>query len=214
MAITTYSELQTAIQSWMARSDLSGSVADFIALAEARLNRELNFTAETDATLTGTANSRTISISSLSIVSPIALFLQDEDDDEVLLTNKPDGTFPYEDDTGEPSIWAIDGTNIDFNCLLDQAYTFRFRYQGRFALSVSSPTNWLLTNHPDIYLAASIVWGGAFTEDDAKIGLYKSILDEGIPSVRKAFQRNKRATLTVDPALTSRGRVYTGDIDW
>ena len=30
MAITTYSELQTAIQSWMARSDLSGSVTDFI----------------------------------------------------------------------------------------------------------------------------------------------------------------------------------------
>ncbi len=41
MAINSYSTLQTAIQDWMDRSDVSGDVADFISLAEARFNREL-----------------------------------------------------------------------------------------------------------------------------------------------------------------------------
>ena len=41
MAITTYSELQTAIDNWLARTDLAGRSPEFIALAEARMNREL-----------------------------------------------------------------------------------------------------------------------------------------------------------------------------
>ena len=59
MAITTYTELKSAIADYMARSDLTGNVEDFIALAEARLNRLLKMV-ETDATLTGTAASRRI----------------------------------------------------------------------------------------------------------------------------------------------------------
>lgn len=206
MAITTYAQLQTAVGDWMARSDLSGSAADFITLAESRLNRELN-PVETDTTLTGTVNSRRIDISSLSIVSPIALFLVDGD--EAQLTQKSDGTFPYDDTSGEPSLWALDGTYIDFDRPLDEAYTFRFRYRGRFALSDSTTTNWLLTNHPDVYLAAAIVWGGVFTEDATKIALYKSLLDEAIPSVRNIIARNKRGVLTVDPAIQFARPHYT-----
>jgi len=206
MAITNFAELKTAIADWMARSDVSGSAADFIALAEGRLNRELN-PVETDATLTGTIDSRRIDISSLSLVAPIALFLVDGD--EIELTQRSDGSFPYDDTSGEPSLWALDGTNIDFDRPLDEAYSFRFRYWGRFALSDSATTNWLLTNHPDIYLAASIVWGGAYIEDMTKIAFYKGILDEAIPSVRNVLARKKRGVLTVDPALQASRRVYT-----
>lgn len=206
MAITNFAELKTAIADWMARSDVSGSAADFIALAESRLNRELN-PVETDTTLTGTLNSRRIDISSLSLVAPIALFLVDGD--EMELTQRSDGTFPYDDTSGEPSLWALDGTNIDFDRPLDEAYSFRFRYWGRFALSDSATTNWLLTNHPDIYLAASIVWGGAYIEDMTKIAFYKGILDEAIPSVRSVIARKKRGVLTVDPALRAVRPYYT-----
>lgn len=206
MAISTFAELKTAIADWMARSDVSGSAADFITLAEGRLNRELN-PVETDTTLTGTLNSRRIDISSLSLVAPIALFLVDGD--EIELTQRSDGTFPYDDTSGQPSLWALDGTNIDFDRPLDEAYSFRFRYWGRFALSDAAPTNWLLTNHPDIYLAATIVWGGAYIEDMNKIAFYKGILDEGIPSVRSVIARKKRGMLTVDPALHAMRPYYS-----
>ena len=41
MAITTYSELKTAVANSLARTDLTTQIPDFISLAEARLSREL-----------------------------------------------------------------------------------------------------------------------------------------------------------------------------
>lgn len=205
MAISTYAELQTAVSDWMARSDLSGNAADFITLAEARLNREIP-AVQTDVTLTGTLGSRRIDVSANSVTSAIALFLVDTDGDETELTRKMDGTFPYLDTSGEPQFWAMDGSAaIDFDCPLDTAYTFRFRIKQRYALSVSATTNWLLTNHPDIYLAATLVWGGAFTKDFPYASAFVSSLESGIPSVNNIIMEQNRGLLTVDPALRSVG---------
>ena len=41
MAITTYSELQSAIARWLARDDISGNIPDFITLFETAANRRL-----------------------------------------------------------------------------------------------------------------------------------------------------------------------------
>ena len=199
MAITTYTELKSAITDYMARSDLTGNVEDFIALAEARLNRLLKMV-ETDTTLTGTAASRRIDISSLSLIQPIALFAV-SNGDEVEISRKPDGSFAYDDTAGLPSFYGLDGTNIDFDRPLDQAYTFRFRYQGRFALSDAAPTNKLLTENPDVYLSASIVWGSIYIKDASQAAGFKSILDEFVTETKNILSQAKRGTLAVDPAL-------------
>ena len=41
MSIGNYAELQTAIANFMARSDLTSQIPDFITMAEARMSREL-----------------------------------------------------------------------------------------------------------------------------------------------------------------------------
>ena len=41
MSISTYSELKTAVANFLARTDLTDQIPDFIQLAEARLSREL-----------------------------------------------------------------------------------------------------------------------------------------------------------------------------
>ena len=203
MAISTYSELKTAVTDWMARSDLSGNAADFITLAEARLNREIP-AVETDVTLTGTADSRRIDVSANSVVSGIALFLVETNGDEVPLLQRSDGSFPYESTSNQPRVWAMDGTDaIDFNCPLDQAYTFRFRIRQRYALSDSSPTNWLLTNHPDVYLAAVLLWGGVFTMDMTYASTFAQALERGIPQVKRIIAEQSRGELTVDSALVA-----------
>lgn len=212
MALANYTDLKNAVANWMARSDLSGEAADFIKLAEAHLNRELP-AVETDATLTGTASSRRIDISAQSMERPIALFLVDPSTgDELPLTQKTDGTFPYSATATRPSLWAIDGTNIDFDCLLDQAYSFRFRFRQKFALSDSATTNWLLTNHPDVYLAGVLIWGGVFTQNSQFSATFSAILETGIPSVKSAIAQSKRGVATVDPALSAIGwrPIYDG----
>lgn len=207
MAITNYAELKAALPNWMTRGDVAGQAEECIALAEASLNRELG-PVELDVTLTGVLDSRSIDISTQNCVEPIALFLAETSRNEVTLTQMADGTFPYRSASGYPRFWAIDGTNIDFDCPLSQAYPFRFRFRQRFALSDAAPTNWLLTYHPDLYLAGTVVWGSVFIQDAPSISTWVSILNTALPSVRNIIAQNKRGTLTVDPALMRRRRFY------
>lgn len=208
MALDTYSNLSAAISDWMARSDLVGNAADWITLGEARLNRHLG-AVEVDQTLTGTTDSRSIDISAYSIAWPIALFLIDPaSSDEVEVLPKPLGGFEYLDTSAQPRFYGLDNQQqaIKFDSPCDQAYTFRFRYAQRFALSDAAPTNWLLTNHPDLYLAAAITWGCVFTGMDARAGVYKAAWDMGITEVKNLISRGKHGTLTVDPALVAMPR--------
>lgn len=208
MALGTFDDLKAAVTRWSARSDVAGDAEDFIMLGEAGLNRELQ-AVETEATLTGIIGSRSIDISAHSVVRPRSLFLTYPDiGDEVQLTPKADGTFPYIDDNGEPELWSVDGDNIKFDRPLDQEYSFRFEFSQRFALSDAAPTNWLLTNHPDVYLAAVLIWGGLFTRNDTVGSRWAAVLNTGVPSVRGAIAQKKRALLTVDPALSRMNRRY------
>jgi hypothetical protein len=211
--LSTYAGLQAAVIEIMERTGDTAFAANLpsaVALAEAKLNRQIP-AVETDTTLNGTANNRRISISALSIESPVALFLAETNLDEVELQQQADGTFPYRSTSGKPRIWAIDGTNIDFDCPLDSAYPFRFRYRQRFALATTSP-NWLLTNHPDVYLAATMVWGLSYQEDVPNFVRWKGILEESIPEIRNSIKRSNKGTLRVDPALSGIGR--GGHYDW
>lgn len=200
MTIANYGDLKAAVANWLARSDLSGSAADFIMLAEAGLNRELN-PVETDTTLTGVTGSREIDVSGQSVVEATTLFLAETGRNEVQLTRKEAGSFPYLNISGRPSFWAMDGTKIKFDRELDAAYPFRFHFRQKFTLSDSADTNWLLTNHPDLYLAATAVWGGIFTGDDTQAARWATVLNRALPSVRNIIAQANRSTLSVDPAL-------------
>ena len=63
MALTTYEDLKTAAADCLERSDLAGRAADFITLAEARLNRELRLAVmESEASLTAASAARRLGV--------------------------------------------------------------------------------------------------------------------------------------------------------
>lgn len=204
MSLDTYAHLKAAALDWMDRtSSTSDSAAcpDWVTLAEAKLNREIG-AIETDASLTGTIDSRTIDISSLSLVQPIALYVAQSGYDEDPVQLQANATLARLTTSGYPSQAAIDGTNLVFDRPLDIAYPFRLIYRQRFALSDSATTNWLLTNHADVYLAAVLMWGAGYNEAWPNGQVWKALLDEAIPSIKNTIAQNKRGVLRVDPALT------------
>src|SRR5882724_7400360 len=61
MSLQTYSDLQTAVASWLARADLAANIPDFIAIFEAAANRRLRTRSqELAASLTPVAGVATI----------------------------------------------------------------------------------------------------------------------------------------------------------
>lgn len=199
MALANFSDLKSAVTSWMDRTDVAGNVEEFIALAEAGLNRELQ-AARTEATLQTVAGDRTVDVSSLVIDQPVALHL-DIGSSEVRLSKMDGAQTPRSETSRRPQRWELDGSNIGFDAPSDAVYNLRFEYDERFALSDAAPTNDLLTNHPDLYLSACILWGAGYTQDPQSGADYGTKVRALLPSVRRHYANRRKATLKVDPAL-------------
>jgi hypothetical protein len=206
MPFSNYTDLQASIIDWMARNSVSGKVTDFIALGEAGLNRELKQVGVTTS-LTGVSGQDYLDISSLPLIEPRALFVTDNGY-EYELPMHATGTYTKHEFSGLPTIWAIEGNNILFDRELDQNYPLRFVYTGRFALSDAAPTNDFLTENPDLYMAAAIVWGSVYVKSPTDISMWKSMLDEFVASVKNIEARKLRGNLTVDPMFRATRRSW------
>jgi len=205
MAIAVYNDLKTKAASWLRRSGNSTFVAevpDMITLAEARLNAELG-PLESNETLTGSVGSRSLSLTSLTIVEPIALWITETSGgDEDRLDQQSPANMSYRGSNGRPLEWAYDSEDaIKLDCPCDTAYSFRFRYRGKFVLSDSSTSNWLLENRPDVYLAATLGWGSAYLENFNRAAQWNSFLEAEIHKVRSTLAKGRKGTLRVDPAI-------------
>lgn len=215
MAIGTYAQLKTALETWLSRSGdttVSGNAADFVTLAEARINRDLPLRMmQTTTTLTGTPGSRSIALPS-DFIEPYALFLTTFGV-HTMLTPAVAGNFEYSTGTAAPIGWCINGSNIDLDKLSDLAHTYSFRYRKSFALSDAAPTNWLLTNHPDCYLSACIVEAAMLTQDMDKISVWEQRYKGAVEDIAWTDARSiSVAPLQVDQALLGDGafNILTG----
>lgn len=163
MSITNYSELQTAIASWMARGDLTTNIPDFITIFEAVANRRLKTRLqELAATLTPTNGVATIPADYLiwrrctwTGSSPRELEYVHPSYLRSLYPTLPQGY---------PRHFTIEGSNLTMGPSDNTDLTFDY-FQKIPALSVSNTTNWLLTAWPDVYLYGALAEAQGFVKD-------------------------------------------------
>lgn len=199
MAITTYAELQASAANWLVRGDLTARIPEFVALAEARLNRVLRARlAEAEVPLTATVGSRTLPLPA-GFAEPLALWMVRPGGREALRFLEP-SLVAATSLRGEPSGWTVDGTQIAFDRPCDQAYGFVLRMLTRFRLSDSAPTNALLTEAPDVYLFATLCEAGPFLRDAELMQAYEIKLERAIGELN-AKEARSRAAVTLSSDL-------------
>ena len=164
MALSTYSELKSSIANWLNRSDLTTEIAnDFIVLTEKDFNSKLRIrkmVAQTSLTL----NAETVALPSG--------FLQVRDFYILSGGTKYSLTYmtPSQMDqikgtsvVGMPSSYTILGDTFRFAPVPGDSYTAYLNYYKTFyALSDSNTSNFILTNHPSIYLYGSLYHAAQF----------------------------------------------------
>jgi len=164
MALSTYSELKSSIANWLNRSDLTTEIAnDFIVLTEKDFNSKLRIrkmVAQTSLTL----NAETVALPSG--------FLQVRDFYILSGGTKYSLTYmtPSQMDqikgtsvVGMPSSYTILGDTFRFSPVPGDSYTAYLNYYKTFdALSDSNTSNFILTNHPSIYLYGSLYHAAQF----------------------------------------------------
>jgi hypothetical protein len=209
MAITTYSELQTAVANWLHRADLTARIPEFIALAEARLNRDLRLrTMESSEAVSTTIGSRFVALPA-GFLKPLALFIERSTGRDAL-TFKP-SRLETDATPGEPEFWTVDGANIAFERPADAVYPMTFRMLKAFALSDAAPANWLLSNYPDLYLAATLAEGFGYLSDDEAlkwVARYGQTLAE--VNAKEARSRSLSQLKTDLPVITQTFNINRG----
>ena len=164
MALSTYTELKSTIANWLNRSDLTSEIAeDFIVLAEADFNSKLRIRqmhsqttitidSETESTPTGFLQVRDFYILSnndkyaMNYISPAQM-------DSIKGTSM----------SGLPVAYTILGSTFRFTPRPADSYSGILNFYKKFdALSVSNPSNYILTDHPAIYLYGSLFHASNF----------------------------------------------------
>lgn len=175
MAITTYSELKTAVASWLNRSDLTSYVPDFITLGEARIYKELRIRAM-EASLSDTIASGVIALPSDYVELKYAYV----DGSPIQhLQRRQAGwimeKYPTRSSDGLPKFIAQDAGNFIFGPYPDSTYTIKGTYYKRLtALSDANTTNWFMTNAPGILLFAALSEADVFLKNDARVELWQA----------------------------------------
>lgn len=196
MAISNYTELQTAVANWLDRSDLSARIPEFIGLCEARFNRSLRIRAmETlDTSVSTVADTKTIAL-------PTG-YVQMRD---IHITGDPLVQLQYVTPeimnrihagsvSGRPEVYTIIGENIVLGPTPDAVYSTSMLYYKTFdALSDSSPTNWVITNAPDVYLYGTLLEAEPFLMNDARVQLWATALTESINTLQEQDNKDRHS---------------------
>ena len=164
MALSTYSELKSSIANWLNRSDLTTEIAnDFIVLTEKDFNSKLRIRKMINQT-TLTLNAETVSLPSG--------FLQVRD--FYILSGGTKYSLNYitpaqmdqikgSSTVGTPTSYTILGDTFRFAPIPGDTYTAYLNYYKTFdPLSDVNTSNFILTNHPAIYLYGSLYHASNF----------------------------------------------------
>lgn len=193
MSFDTYADLQTSIASYLARSDLTSQIPDFIKFAETRLRRDLRIRQMISlATITATAGTSTVSIPSdfleardfivdgnpvqpLNYVSP-ALYSRNTRNAQ----------------SGKPLDYTVLASTFKLAPAPDTAYTMTLTYYAAPAyLSDSNTSNLFLTVCPDLLLYAALVEAEPFLMNDARINTWGSMFDRSLASLIKSDEEGQ-----------------------
>jgi hypothetical protein len=164
MALSTYTELKTTIANWLNRSDLTSEISDdFIVLTEADLNAKLRIRqmhaqttitidAETETVPTGFLQVRDFYILSNGAKFPMT-FISPAQMDAVKASST----------TGVPSSYTILGSTFRFAPRPDSTYSGILNYYKKFdPLTSSNTSNYILADHPAVYLYGSLFHAANF----------------------------------------------------
>lgn len=193
MAITTYSELQTAVANWLDRTDLTSRIPEFISLAELQLDRTLR-ARELISRATATLDEEYEALPN-NFAEMQRLYITNTSPKIELTGMAPTALvqrYPATD-AGRPVAYAIVGTELQFAPKPDSTstYTIELTYFSKvsaLALSDSNTTNVVLDQHPDVYLYAALLEGAKYLMDDRGIARWKPLRDEEILLANQAAQ--------------------------
>jgi hypothetical protein len=206
MALSNYTELKASVADWLNRTDLTSVIPDFIALAEAQIERTLR-TRQMIVRATASIDTEYSAVP--------ADFLETK---SIKLNTNPVTSLTFETvdaldalksttyiSAGKPQYFSIVGGQVRVLPVPDSTYTAELIYYAKLSkLSSTNATNWLLTQAPDVYLYGSLMQASPYLKDDSRIPVWAAIYTRGLEELQIADDRGA----TSGGAIMMRARTF------
>lgn len=206
MAFTSYSDLQTAIAGYLARSDLTSQIPDFIRLCEVRLRRDLRIRQMLKSVTTAT-------VASDSTVEIPSDFLEARD---LVLVGNPVQPLNYLSpslfnrnaraaDAGKPQEYTILAQDFQLAPIPDAAYTVKLLYYAAPTfLSDTNTSNTFLANCPDLLIYGSLIEAEPWLMNDPRLQTWITMFNRGLSSLTTSDQQGQYSGVPLVMSTTVR----------
>lgn len=187
MAFTNYTSFVTVVENYLARTDLSSQIPDFIQLAQTRISRDLRTEKMLKvATTTTTSNDGTVSMPS-DMLEVREIHLQGNP--PVRLEYQSPDLFFKDGQTslsGRPHYFTMLGVEFQFAPKPDSTYTVQILYYSQPTfISTTTASNLYLAYYPDALLYATLAEAEPYLMNDARIQTWSQLYDRAIANIKK-----------------------------
>ena len=193
MSFTSYSDLQTAIAGYLARSDLTTQIPDFIRLAETRLRRDLRIRQMLKSVTTST-------VAADSTIELPSDFLEVRD---LVIDGSPPQPLNYSSpsaftrnartwQSGKPLDYTVLANDFQLAPIPDSVYSVKMLYSAAPTfLSDTNTSNVFLANTPDALLYGSLLEAAPYLMDDARINTWGTMFDRAMASITRSDEQGQ-----------------------
>ncbi len=194
--IAGYTSLQTAVTDYLARSDLSSWVPNFIQNCEERFYRDpLNVGWWMESALNVT-NDATTGLAALPTdylrLKNAYVSGQSQPPLTRVSLEQMYARYPRGGTSSVPQYISRDGSNFVFGPVPSGAYTILGTYYAKPVLlrnfSSDAAAHWLIVNAPDLLLYGALLEAEPFLKNDQRVSLWKSAFDLAVAAYRRMQQ--------------------------
>jgi hypothetical protein len=189
--VTSYSSLLTAIGDWLARSDLTGFIPNFVQNFEEDFLREpKNYGRWMESALNVSIASSvaTVPTDYLGLKYAYVNGSPSSKLDRASL-NQCYGRYPRGGDTGRPVLIARDAGNFVFGPAPDSNYTIKGTYYAKPVLlrsfAADAAAHWMIINAPDVIIYGALLQSAPFLRNESRLPMWQQMYSLSLESYRR-----------------------------
>jgi len=206
MSLATYSDLKTTVANYLARTDLTTQIPDFIRFAELRLRRELRIRQMLKSVTTTTTGG------DASVALP-SDFLEARD---LYVSTNPIQPLTYSSpavfsrnkrttQSGKPLDYTILASEFKLAPVPDSNYTLEMLYFAAPAfMDDTNSSNVFMANAPDALLYAALLEAEPYLMNDARINTWGSLYDRAILTLTKSDEASQYSGVPLSMSYATR----------
>lgn len=186
MAFTNYTSFVTVVENYLARTDLSSQIPDFIQLAQTRMSRDLRTEKMLKvATASITSGDGTLALPS-DMLEVREIHLQGNPP-VILEFQSPDLFFKNFQTSlsGRPFYFTMLGSEFQFAPTPNGSFTAQILYYAQPTfISTTTASNLFLANYPDALLYSTLAEAEPYLLNDARIQTWSALYDRAIANIK------------------------------